>query len=1100
MFILTQAYADNSSNPSANSRVRNPRIASAQISPVLLKLDSDALIMKKMGTQNILAKGSLSEMGSKMVMVGKNKTMSLANVVQKTFIEQDTLQNELRSTGVSGAALVQAPEVMSEVFEFQNSFAVVKSTSFTVSQPERLAQSSPIFRNYKGSKRVNFRINVSSLDSKKLQGFRAFMQNELPQLPDNDPLKIAAAQGEDAVLQAVADGKGKYEIIDTLVVPKAIFPEVNGKVQFPFPTKHLQSMSSEDLDQGVEERVVVEKPSIHESGKANFHTEFMSGFTKGNAWEWERRWNFPSGFFRITLGASYGLGLRIPIDLKGEVSPTEILTKDVEDKPGVVNTKMEVDTQDADADFYRRVGLPQNLVFEGKEAVFEAKFGYGYKLRALWSDDFPHKEFSYTGIDESQNFKPPLGHSNDGPIIPIPPEATQTRFNFGVLDGFAQIGIRITGDGTVSLDFQPYLGSQGLKKEEIKFKNTSPNPQKIDLPAISGNGDKLEKPFGFTVGNPRYKIDLRLVPVVCFDLTIGVDWLSKHFSTDWIDLNALSLDIGSISFSRHAGTRKNYKFSDGKKKFEKIGSNYTEDVKDGDIVGVQSVQSGRFVRGGLPDSIECGLGATSPHCHLWEAFKFHDLGDGKVALQLIKNGQYVRAGLGEKKFLAAISPHKQSWETFKMVKLGDGKVAFQAINSGKYVRANAAEGDRLTSDSARAGASEAFRFWPAWEVVNELPVTAKKDAVGIECIKNGKYVRAGMDEKSRLAAASPHVQLWEAFRLKDLGDQKIALQSMKSNKYVSISYNIPRMDVMALSTDIGPEETFKKVDLRDHGKVALHSGVLGKYVRAGLGQECFLGAGSTSPGEWETFRFHRIPQAETTARSQWQSQPRHENAQETTEEPQSEDQEQASSEENSNDNDSSQNEEQAPPRAQSANDNAPSENSAENNPVDWNSISKGISDLNPNRGNTQASDEDSDSGQNSNPSINTPKPGSSSGNKPSTGDNLPTSPNRKPFPSTGAKPGGSKPPIVLKPGKVNTKPNVSYPVTRRPASIKPIMLKPSRTLNNKSSLNLEGMNSGQTSSTSSQSKNKTMLYSKKNLTNKESNFPLFNTGSSNSES
>ncbi len=1115
IFVFTQVYADNSPNTSSAARVRNPRISSSQISPVFAKLDSEALILRKIGTENILAKGSLAQMGNKMVVVGKNKTMSLSSVVQKTFIEQDTLQNELRSVGVSSQALIQPPEMTSEVFEFQNSFVVVKSTSFVVSKPQQLAQNSNIFKKYKGKRKGSQPVNVASLDREKLKGFRSFMQNELRQLPDNDPLKVAAAQGEDAVLQAVAEGKGKYEVIDTLFVPKAVLPEVNGRVQLPFPTKHLQSMDSENLDQGVEERVVVEKPSMHESGKATFHTEFMSGFTKGNSWEWERRWNFPSGFFRITLGASYGLGLRIPIDLKGEVSPTEILTKDVEDKPRNVNTKMEVDTLDAGADFYRRVGLPQSKIFEGKEAVFEAKFGYGYKLRALW-DDLLHHPFSYIGIDESQHFKPPMGRGHDGPIIPIPAEATQTKFEGGILNGFAQIGIRITGKGTVLLDFQPFLGAKELKKEEIKFPNTSSQTQenerpnansqtkKSELPAISGNGDKLEKPFGFTLGNPRYKIDLTLVPVVRLEATVGVDWLSRHFSTGWIDLNALSVDIGSVSFSRHSGTRKNYKFSQGKKKFEKIGSNYAENIKDGDIVGIQSVPSGKFVRGGLPNAVECGLGATSPHCHLWEAFKFHDLGGGKVALQLIKNAQYIRAGLGEKKFLAAISPHKQSWETFKMVKLGDGKVTFQAINSGKYVRVNSAEGDRLTSDSARAGASETFRFWPAWEVVNELPVTAKKDIVGIECVKNGKYIRAGMDEKSRLAAVSPHLQVWEAFRVKDLGDRKIALQSVKSNKYVSISYNIPRMDVMALSSDIGPEETFKKVDLRDHGKVALHSGVLGKYIRAGMGQNCFLGAGSTSPGEWEEFRFHRVPQTETTARSQWQSQPRRENAQEETdEESRIQDQpEESASEENASQ-DASENKEQAPSRAQSANDNASSENSAGNNPIDWNSISQGISGLTPNRGNTQASDEDSDStsGQTSNPSLKPPKkPGISSGNKPSTGNNFPDiNPNWKPSPSTGRKPGSSKPPIVLKPGKVNTKPNVSYPVTKKPATTKPpITLKPSKTLNNKN-MNWGNFKSNKATGSSSQM-NQTRLSSKKSAATQGSNFTLLNARSSNSQS
>ncbi|MBI3267105.1 MAG: hypothetical protein HYZ67_08690 [Chlamydiae bacterium] len=171
------------------------------------------------------------------------------------------------------------------------------------------------------------------------------------------------------------------------------------------------------------------------------------------------------------------------------------------------------------------------MVFDGNEAVLEAKFGFGMKLRALWSDIPPVIDFHYYGIDCNQNFPPPLGHG-EGPIIPIPPSATNTQFSFGALNGFAQFGIRFDGDGTVGLDYQPFLGSQNLKKEELSFSSTQPKPLKSDLPAISGNGESLEKNYGFILEKPRYKIDLSLTPVVKVDVRIGVDWLSKHFSTD----------------------------------------------------------------------------------------------------------------------------------------------------------------------------------------------------------------------------------------------------------------------------------------------------------------------------------------------------------------------------------------------------------------------------------------------------------------------------------------------------------------------------------------------------------------------------------------
>ncbi|MBI1883539.1 MAG: hypothetical protein HYS08_04975 [Chlamydiae bacterium] len=190
------------------------------------------------------------------------------------------------------------------------------------------------------------------------------------------------------------------------------------------------------------------------------------------------------------------------------------------------------------------------------------------------------------------------------------------------------------------------------------------------------------------------------------------------------------------------------------------------------MIGIQSVSNGRYVRAGI-DFIGCYLGAVSPHLHLWEGFKIHMLGDGKVAFQSIKTGKYVRAGLGE---------------------------------------------------------------------------------------------------KSRLGAASSHLQIWEAFRLVDLGNRKVALQSVKSNKYASISYNIPNFDVMALSSNIAEEQTFELRQLGDD-KVAFRSIALGRYVRAGIGNDSYLGAINTSADVWETFRLHPILQARTTARSDWENRP-----------------------------------------------------------------------------------------------------------------------------------------------------------------------------------------------------------------------------------
>jgi hypothetical protein len=876
VFICVQQnllLADSNSFQNQRAPVSRPQVNSSSI---LSKWDPEDPLAKRINLERPIRQGSLNDFKNITFKINDTSSVSLGRISEKAFVEQDQIKSVLQSIRSPGV-LAQAPEFKTEVLEFKDAFAVTKSTTLVVSNPEVLSRSSPLLKGFGGRKlKPNQRL-LPSLNQQKLQGFRQYLQNDVPKLSPNDPIRLAAQQGEEAVLKAIAEGKGQYEITDTFIIPKNPFPVVNGKMVFPFRTTYLNQMDSEGNDRGLDQRVgqnqvtqretrPVEKPSVKTSGEADFHTEFLAGFTKGNAWHWRRRWDYPSGFFRISLAASYGVGCRIPIQVDGKVSPTNILIKDVEDKPAEFKTDIKVQTLDADASFYRRAGLPQNLIFDGKEAVLEASFGFGMKLRALWTDILP---IPYTEIgipSQSQSFKPPLGNENVGPVIAVPPEVTQTVFNFAALKGFAQFGVRLKGDGKVSLEYQPALGEQKLEKKELTFRSTVSVPEKRELPGVRSNQAAFHNNFGFTLSNPKYKVDLSLVPVVQIDADIGVDWLSKHFTTGWIDLNAFTLHLGSLSFGRHSGTRKEFKYAGGKKEFKKIGD-WQGEVKNGDIVGLQHVRSGKFVRAGL-DIMECHLGAVSPHARLWEAFRYEDMGNGKIALRCIKNGLYVRGGVhGQESRLGALSPHKQSWETFKMVSMGTGKFALQAVNSSKYV--SVGNDGILRASSSRAAEAETFKFWPVPEAVRELPVTESKDKiVALQSVKSGKYVRAGIGDRSQMGANDSNITQWGAFKLKDLGNRKVALQCMKSGKYVQVTYNLPHLDLMALGANVGKRETFGMRHAGE-GKVAFHSEEVGRFVRVGIGNQSLLGASTNSIGEWETFRLVPIPQAATTTQSYW---------------------------------------------------------------------------------------------------------------------------------------------------------------------------------------------------------------------------------------
>ncbi|MBI1883541.1 MAG: hypothetical protein HYS08_04985 [Chlamydiae bacterium] len=172
----------------------------------------------RFASPNILSKGTLSSFA--------NKTLTLGNIAQKTFREQNELQAQLQRN-TSGQALVERPEFTSEVLELSDAFVLTQSTRFVVANPQTLSQGSDFFKNQFAPTRAANNITIASLKPSSLQGFRDYIQND---------------------------------------IPKAPFPEINGKVQFPFPTKNLDALNSQNADQGAEERLPVEKPSIQESG------------------------------------------------------------------------------------------------------------------------------------------------------------------------------------------------------------------------------------------------------------------------------------------------------------------------------------------------------------------------------------------------------------------------------------------------------------------------------------------------------------------------------------------------------------------------------------------------------------------------------------------------------------------------------------------------------------------------------------------------------------------------------------------------------------------------------------------------------------------
>ncbi len=581
-------------------------LASAQQRPVRAQgarvNDKEITVLQsKLREQKAVAQGRMKKFANKKIKTEGNKTIKLGTLTRVAFVEQDKFATEVGKGSSVGKAILSKPTVNDSVQEFPDSYIITKSTTIVVIDPGKLAQSSPIYKKFLNQRKPQ-KIKLNKLSKEEKKGLKEFMK-KASSLSAGDPLRQAAEQGEQKVLDAIAAGKGELTVEDTLIIPKDFTPPKDGTVMYPVFKNGLINYSTlkkaampalksmallstgpkKDLAAAVRpEKVTVSKTSpptggaqtTEKTGKHTFQEDFLAGFTIGNAWQWERRWNYHSGFFRITIGGGFGFGLRIPVRVNGEVEPTKILVYRKTDRKVTATGQLRVETLDANKQYYKNVGIAPSQVFEGKEVVLEYMFGYGYKFRALWTD-VAQKSFSKTGFNYSQNTKPPLGGncSSCGFHIPIPPEITRTKFKIAdALDGFVQIGLHVNGNGRVGFEYNDIVGREpGTTKRNLMFNSTSPQNITISVPKLTLGKDQTEasQSYGFEIDHFKYILGVSVTPEVRVGIKVGYKSFSRTFTTDWIELNMFTRRIGTVTLYRHKGTTTNYKYTNGKKTFLK---------------------------------------------------------------------------------------------------------------------------------------------------------------------------------------------------------------------------------------------------------------------------------------------------------------------------------------------------------------------------------------------------------------------------------------------------------------------------------------------------------------------------------------------------
>jgi hypothetical protein len=534
------------------------------------KLGSESLLNRSVKDRKVTRSGRIADLGSiKVAADAKGTTQSISKIAKEVFREHDDVVKKARGN----RGIVGNVRSVDEVYELEDRVILVRTTAAVISDANEVRRVAPALVSRKGSARAE---PLSSLSAASRAGLKAF-RTEARAYPNGHPLREAANKGEEALYQAIVAGLGEIEIVDTVVMPKGVVPVTNGRVAVNRRgdgTFRLQAPGKSPPSNGPSgsiETIPIGSGTgpgsfVSTIGEHSSSARLLNGFTEGHMWEWERRWNFPSGHLEVGASAAYGVGLRIPIVVETTMTPKHIYRWGTTAGPGdTAEVQITARTLDGNSSHYTSAGLQSSQVFGGKEFVLQLGFGYKVQFRALWANLLDIDEWKDL-INESKNFTPPQSTSWT-PVASfwIPAKATNSRVKIpAVLDGRIQAGVRLDAKGSLDLTIEGRMEGQvipvslGANAPAASRTLQFPNPNttrkvKVHVPPAANVGTRRN--FGFEIRDLRYHADLSVVPGAKVVLESLVPGFKGHSWTTELWIDKLRLQLGGLSLGPHAGTK-----------------------------------------------------------------------------------------------------------------------------------------------------------------------------------------------------------------------------------------------------------------------------------------------------------------------------------------------------------------------------------------------------------------------------------------------------------------------------------------------------------------------------------------------------------------
>ncbi len=553
----------------------------------------------KLDPSTILREVSLEAIGDTPLELENGDILLVSEAAQASLARHHELTDELERVP---DALFGEPVTRERFVETDREVVLEASTAFVVRDPKQLRESSKRFSNFRRGTKPGTAF-VTDFNAEQREKFNA-LKRSLRDEPDDHPLKVAAGQGDQALLDAVIRGLGNVLVTSVVRMPKRgalerqgqnlMVPSYKGsgkgldyeetrplKLPFAVDTKVPLESTSMGLQATIPNDVPEQDP--YTWGEATTVSKFVAGFQVGDGWYWDETWSLADGHLTLGAGVYFALGIRFPFEVTGTMSPTSIVLHGSEDVDGEFETDLSVETVDGDAAFYEAAGVPADEVYDGDEFVATAsaymtidlEFGFGL---IKVDETFPKDPV----FDHGQNFTPPLGEScgsNCGIEFWIPSNVTRTNINFaGIVHGEAQLGMLLTGDGSISLDYESLFDDEEVVSQRagndelthrLTFNQESSRHFVTELPALEEPGTKS---FGYRLSDAEYALDLEVVPGVKGTLNINAQpFYSDVFEvTLWIPQATIPVGdlFGSLEFP-NLGTKRR-KVNKGSKQWREL--------------------------------------------------------------------------------------------------------------------------------------------------------------------------------------------------------------------------------------------------------------------------------------------------------------------------------------------------------------------------------------------------------------------------------------------------------------------------------------------------------------------------------------------------